>query len=1386
MVKDIRALLAELATIKDPAERERRQAEIMQSIIGTTPARAATTDIIKKPVATTPVADTSQQPTIENANEKQQLIDEANRGDRILTPNRMESFSDEDLAAIIENPSANTVNPGAPEEVASRKRIDQGGMLSLGDASKDLLRDAGNVVGGAAELPTSGPIGLAGLLAKGGELATGANLGADATLLAAEHIRQGVRQAVGISDPRNVTESLAGLVASVTPIPGTTNPTGVIKNLAEIVTPLVIGSGPKRILANFATAAVADQVLREITDTADTQYKTVFDQAGLTNPKEDKAFPEAAKWVGMGMAALAGAGIVVPAVSKAIRMSGAYRDRPAVNITDIDMYGPPGLKTLERASDLTKTYFVDEKQVLQDLYKRAGTGDFDSVAKMIDQDSQMTALMRVNESMRTGQLATKAGVWKVDITPNQLFQENARLPPAMQADVDMYLKHKNYADLLQQRILASRRPRGKPAPDAPAKLRQVNQNIYMIEQRTPVVKEFSAAYKHITAATRNFLATGDNAMISQQSLLHQNTHGTNFVPPDTLTVNPADGIIKRIKDAAAPTDQKAIDNWYRQKPEDIAENMDGQPNAIEMLTDYTRNTLKSKLEHDVRGAFVKGVKNSEIGSETIRPATGDDMMKYPDRVITIYENGKRKSYLTSKLQANLLRFDPYIAKFPVTFFVKRGAEQFMTGPATLLSGPFAVTTAIRDSIGGFVMKEPGVLGPGGPTSVVAAASKTVWAKTQLAMIEALQNNMKTIPFLPQQSRDQLAQQMSHSYMNSYYHLANTQGGTDASLMKGSIQSGKGVMREVMKSIDASGGQIPGARFLGRNVKAMLHGLGNVFDAISEAPRFSSFIRNTRAGMDPAEAARNARELTGDTMRSGRVYAPSGKRIQADASNKGMATLAGVLGRPLEFTREATPYFNPMVQSMRKMGKAFIDDPLGANIRAWTAVGLPGLISIGWNEMLGEEYNRHAFETRSSRDISTNMYFGMPGLPPEQGIQIPMPLELTMFNSPFTTGLYSMLRGDSGEDTKAAMMHIAGQNLENTAMVGFPQIVTLGAAVAGIKAPDSLLSPQNWQDEVYTVSEDNIGLLPQNMEMVFRAIFASVGTTALQTAAAFYDGGPKAFFEEFGQQVLKGTPILKAATTTPVSNFTPLSQLKNTKIDALKKFEEIYSNQIAKQEQFRETALPNTGASKDNPGGNIVTDTDLMSKYRMSPNPVTIPTSNPIIMKYGPMIHSFLETNEIGMTGLLARDSLFSKQVKSLRAYTSGRKQGFRDWQADIVGSDAKYKKAIEELGPVEKATNKKVWKTQASNINNSIGEAAKVERLYKSMNLDMGKRGDVMKLIAVLERERIEMIKQQLKLIARVESHVTEQLIKNREVPPGFKFDITKHLTNQAPHGVQQ
>src|SRR5690606_16362144 len=158
---------------------------------------------------------------------------------------------------------------------------------------------------------------------------------------------------------------------------------------------------------------------------------------------------------------------------------------------------------------------------------------------------------------------------------------------------------------------------------------------------------------------------------------------------------------------------------------------------------------------------------------------------------------------------------------------------------------FAPITALRDSLAGWVFMPKEMKGPGS-LAVAAAVPKQIWAKTQRAAIELLKSGTD-LPFIDDIGKDVMIKQISNSYMNSMYHLANEAGGFDASLMRTNVQNAKGIFHEILQSTDAVAGKVPGMRTLGHSLQAMAHGWSNIFNAIQEAPRFATFERNVKAG-----------------------------------------------------------------------------------------------------------------------------------------------------------------------------------------------------------------------------------------------------------------------------------------------------------------------------------------------------------------------------------------------------------------------------------------------------------------------------------------------------------------------------------------------------------
>ena len=1305
-------------------------------------------------------------------------------------PSMISGYTDEQLEAIIDMDASNSAE--AREELTERR---------TGDISNKATRLAGQVTAGSAEAVTSGPIAAAGLVAKGMEWLTGADgsMNADNLLSAAEEIRKSVRAELGISEPRDISESIANITGSMVPIPGPKG-TGVVDdipdvvagvdtvirgsevykrlassaaNLVEIATPLVIGSGNGRLAANFVTAAVAEQGVRELADKGGDPYQTMFDVTNITGSTglvEDENYPAAVAALATGLGIFTGSTILGPLVVRHLRDSPTPRRDNGVLVSDIDLTAPPGLRSIEKPRDLYKAQFIDAKQVMVDLLDRAGVTNFEDVAKQIDNDTQMNAIMRVNEAMRVGKLRTKAGSWDVDVTPNQLLQDYRRLPSLDQENVDLYLKNADLTDVYQSKIdIVTKKLEAdgiadddflklsQELDDAQAGLVTARRNMNFAVTASPVAADFGAMYQHIIGATRTYLASGESAMISKKKLQNLEKFRKNFVPSDIITVDPTKNVLTRIHQATRPVARSDYDRWIRGSA-DTELDITKRVNSLEVLVDYTHAALMAKMHNDARSAYSRAVNKSIYGSDTMLPATAKDAEKYPNRVVEVWEGGEKKRYLSSQLQADLIKMDTYAPKWPVLYGMKRMAEMGATGPLSLTFAPYIL---IRDSILGQILKKPGTKGPLGK-ELLFAPVKQAWAKAQVGFIDALHKNMDRIPFMDDAGKQELSKQVSNSYMNSIYHLANESGGIDASMLKSNIQMGNRVFRELAKSIGSTTSVVPGVNSLGHSVAVLAHGISNLYNTIAEMPRFAAFERNVKAGMDPQEAASRARNLTGDVTRSGRSYTRSGRRLTADVKRPELIAASPITGLLAEGARETIMFTNPMIQGTRRLANALIDDPVGVNMRAWSYIGIPTLSIMAWNEMLGPEYNKYNFEGRSSKDIAMNFpAIGIPGQPPERAIQIPIAHELMLFGSPWSTALYGIMQGSDADDVKKSLIHMGATSLENSVTVGVPQIAVSAGAAAGVKVP------QNWTDNVYMMREDNAGLLPANVEILARSLFSSVADTANMTALAFYEGGMEAGVEEFINTLAKRTPIVKnlSGNTPTTSNFTPLSEERMEKINALQDFLSVYDEHMMKPEQLRATNMSSSkGLIEDE-------DAEEFSTQRIAPLASPKPT-NPVFLEYGDLIKDKLDRNSIGVTGLLSRFNILRDQVRSLKLYTAGRKDQFKEWQKSYTGADAKYQQALNDLNEKRASMTKKEIGKAEKGLD-PLKQQAAVDRLVnQELKLDLTKRGDVNTLINHLEMERIELMKEHLRVIEMVEDEVTQDMTARGILPQGQRFKL--------------
>lgn len=1208
-----------------------------------------------------------------------------------------------------------STNPEAIAELESRSRIENEGFvqnLQNPEFFRRLLSSAGKAPAQTINAVTEA---LPAMLLMGAEKVTGSGAAGDAAmnmLSDFEENNEGINQTFKSSDPINAAESIGESVM------GALVPGGIVAK----------GVG-------MAGDYTLDQTVREMTDDAATPYKTVFDELGITNDQE-KPWMKPAAAIG----ATITIGMFAPGAVKALsrnRLPKPVQRRP---IQELNANGPEGVDTIENTNDLIIAYTTDQQEAAKRIARRAGVPDIEDIESRIDLDTHSASRTRVNEALQTGRLSNKNATFATRVPPQLLHDAYKQLDPVMQKDVADYIHLKDMRDDVLIAIQNS-----APGQNA-TRLQMLSRQISALEAKTPIVKQFSDDYNNITKSVREYLSGG---LFTGQRKQQLDRERPNYVPLKTEQIDRDAPLLNRINQAQEEGSQQLKDDWFLQTRTNAGTvDPSKRVDPFDLLMDYTNAALTKRLKNDTTLAYIDGLLNSADGRTTIRLKTKDDK-DVDDWTVKVMRNGEEETYVTSRLTADLLKFDPFIAKWPVLYAPKRLQELAMVGP---LSITFAPVTAIRDTIGGAVMRPDGVVSATA-MDTIKAVPEQLWAKGAKAVSETMQARLKAngqvFPeaLMPIPQQQALADKIGSHYMNSLYHQMNAKGGFDASLMKEQIRVGEGIFKELSRSISEGvrNSALSNAATRGSSevVKKFADGFIAIFNSMQDAPRYATVKNTAKQSGDIESAVIRGRSITGDVTRSGRVYDPAGKRINADLVDEGLYS-AGVRAGAGTFNaiREGTPFINPMIQGTRRLVNSYAEAPTEFMMRAWTNVGIPALVAHGWNNLQGEEYNQYAMEGRSARDVAMNMYIALPGRPPEEGLEVPLPHELLFFNSPFTQVLDSMARGNP--EAQESMSVLVDEILSNSLDVGFPTVGQLGLNAFNRNAPDSLI--RDGGEAMYSIREDGLGFLPQNIETMIRTQFGLLGDTAVQTAYAVAEepGNFESYYDSLLKNVEKRS-VVKGPRGAKVQNnwFSIPNEVRTQKMDAFNQFKDLY-DQFLNPKRQAEDGFIKPSSRKGYTDDKGILEEDL--PFRMvGPDPVVAPT-NPLYEMVGPAIRSAIATNEQGMSGLEDRSSQYNKYTRRLKRFNS---------------TDQ------EEL---------KAWQEKLDNTENLTAESEKMKEMLDGLEIDLTNYYDRIKLINAIENERGTIIRSQLDLIEKVETDITMVLREEGLLSQDQWFDMEKHL----------
>lgn len=1252
----------------------------------------------------------------------------------------LESASPEDLEAIAGNFSgteSEDKQKAALEEINKRAKIQDASFLESLILPGGAERFAKSVAKGPAQMIMGVTEGMPALLLSGIAGLTKSETAADAASSMFDKMsetNQTINENFGASDALNPTESLA----------------------ENILTALVPG-GLAAKSASVATDFAVDQTMRELMDTNEDTYSTVFDRMGW----KDSDSPSIPAWA-MLPAAMATGFLASGALNK-MRNTTVINPPTLKSVHDFDKFAPPDLKTLEKSSDAWKAYVIDEQEALTTIVKRAGLPNPDEVAKTITVDTHASANTRAREAITNGSISVNGKSYKVPVPVKTVFDAAMQLPQEVRLKVERYLNLYDMLDDSRIALAEAMKPNSPTAGDIPKLQGAIATHaaeLGRIARDTPIAKKFHATYKAATQAVRDFLE-GD--ILDTNSKTWLDTNRQNYVPLDISAVDKTAPFMERL----IQSQQTGIidpDDWFlRGRASQGTYNIDFRGNPFELLADYTESAMHLAMNNDARLKIIDGLLNSQFGKDTIRLVKeSDDLAGNVDRIVEVYRAGTKEKYITSKLTAQLMKFDPYVAKHPWAFLPKRLFEHSATGPLSLT---FAPITAIRDTIAGAVLA-PKDLSVAGPIDVMKAVPKQLWAKAQGAISQRILADIAgdnpTIPEALWSKQGQLAfaNKLSNNYMNTVYHLANEGGGFDASIMKNNIVAAQSVMGEIKRSIRESAFMHSPlmrnavTRFGGRAVSTMIDGFVALFDSIQDAPRFAALEKSVKKGMSVDDAAIAARQLTGDTTRSGRAFSPDGKLMGVDAVDRGITTLVNPLvANASTFIREATPYFNPMIQGTKRLITAFKDDPVGTYAKGWMYVGLPAFAAYSWNEMAGPEYNEYAMSRRSSRDVAMNLYIGIPGKPPEEGIEIPLPHELVLFNSPFTRFIHGLKEGEDADEMSFAMQKLGIEILSNSVMISSPVVINNVLALAGQSAPTGFLGLGG----SYETKEDFSGFIPQNLENLLRSQFSTTANLGMQIAYAMSEEEGDNDWNNLITTVVKDVqgrlPIVRKGIKTANTSFSIPAAYDRAKSQAMEDFWPYWDRYYNPEKMLGDDLHAMRQTMSKTKG--VVDEENAIPPVMIGPGMVEKPT-NPLYDIVGEELIENARRNNIGLSGVQDYITYYSKMVSILRKYNEGDKKALGEWEEALKSSD---------VG----------------------GWGEQMKELMTKWNVDLSDYSDRVKLINIIENEKSLLISQKLELFGMVEKSVTKKLLEQGLIEEGEEFRIDKHLRpfDDNPLGIK-
>jgi hypothetical protein len=605
--------------------------------------------------------------------------------------------------------------------------------------------------------------------------------------------------------------------------------------------------------------------------------------------------------------------------------------------------------------------------------------------------------------------------------------------------------------------------------------------------------------------------------------------------------------------------------------------------------------LRHRMENEYKGSFVTEVRKVEeslfkpvqvdildkqgnvVGQKfSAAPFRGENAPNpnWAKNVFDFKRRGKNEYYTTSPSLKDMLDMDPYyITGAGQSFFM---AKRMLEMGATGIGAPFfAPTSAIRSYFISKVTaptmgrKAPGVIGSFG-----AIARQILPQMAHAASISLERGSARYLGnLLGQGNVDALATRLAYEYQNSLYYKLRTVGGSEGSILRQQAQArGMMTLRNEIRQATAAAENAPGVSgAASRAGLDFLRGFAKLYSvplkAIHNAPSFAYARKNLGAAPLP-QVALEARQLTGDPRAGGQYYTGRGRPIRFESDRLSQTALAhGVrgYGALTEAGRTAIPWYNATVQGIKRIGQAYLDNPIAFVRAAWLSQIMPSAALYLYARSLGDDpagrsYVDHMLNGRSTYNSQMNWYIPLPGRLVEDGIELPNFHELTSIARLTAIGL-DHLFGSSLFAEKEDFAKVAAAFVDTAIMPPPPPILGAFMGAHGVATPMG-----GWGGGgSYKVRQDpydQTGGMPANVELIVRALAGGIGDMVGSGAAAFIQtpkeqgtiAATRNALREAGLRGVSKTPLLRDIVNVraPVSGQTDLSAEMWRKKDIINK------------------------------------------------------------------------------------------------------------------------------------------------------------------------------------------------------------------------------------------